>query len=113
MEMPKEISQEEVISRVEADIQAAFKDIEEQLPFIGHGEAKRLLIAATKYPLEDSDFSGESDAMIRAFSASKTVKDALVALGVEVVIKQMIENQQRMAGIAPVIEENTEEVNNG
>lgn len=110
MEMPKEVSQEEVISRIQADIEIAFATIEEQLPLLGHSEAKRLFLAATKYPVESSDFSGESEAMIRAFSASKNVKDSLVALGVEVVIKQMVENQMKAQSAETKV---TEEVTNG
>lgn len=106
MEQPQIVPQIEVVNRLEADIQAAFATIEEHLPNLGHSEAKRLFLAATKYPVEDTDFSGEKEEMIRCFSASKNVKDALVALGVEVVIKQIIEQQQKAQGNAPVDEVN-------
>lgn len=95
MDAPKIVEQIEVVSRLQDDINVAFSTIENYLPQIGHSEAKRLFLAATKYPCEMTDFSGESEAMIRLYSASKNVKDALVAMGVEVVITQMIENQQR------------------
>jgi hypothetical protein len=104
MEAPKIVSQLEVVSRLENDINLAISTIEELLPQLKHGESKRLFLAATKYPMEDTDFSGESEALIRSFSASKNVKDALVAMGVEVVIKQIIE-QQQAAGNVPVVDE--------
>ncbi len=94
MDAPKIVPQAEVKHRLQEDIDVALNSIEEQLPLIGHSEAKRLFVAATKYPLETADFSKESEAMIKAFSASKNVKDALVALGVEVVIEQMLRQQQ-------------------
>lgn len=104
MEAPKIVDQVEVVSRLQADIDLAFATIEELLPQIGHSEAKRLFLAATKYPCEIADFSKESEAMIRLFSASKNVNDALVAMGVEVVITQMIENQQKAQNNVPVDE---------
>lgn len=108
METPQIIEQAEVISRLQSDIETSFATIEHYLPQIGHSEAKRLFLAATKYPSEVADFSTESEAMIRLFSASKTVKDALVAMGVEVVITKMLENQykaQQGEEIAPVSDE--------
>lgn len=106
MDAPKVVEQIEVVSRLQDDINLAFSTIEEFLPQIGHSEAKRLFLAATKYPCEHSDFSGESEAMIRLYSASKNVKDALVAMGVEVVITQIIENQRagEAQGNVPVLD---------
>lgn len=102
MDAPKIVPQKEVKLRLQEDIEVAFQSIDEQLPLLGHSEAKRLFIAATKYPLEIADFGEESEPMIKAFSASKNVKDALIALGVEVVIEQMLRQQQEQNN-APVI----------
>lgn len=104
MDAPKIVSQLEVVSRLDAEIDAAFATIEEHLPQLGHSEAKRLFLAATKYPKHDYDFSGEQEAFIRCYSASKNVKDSLVGMGVEVVIEKLIENQRQAQGIVPVLE---------
>lgn len=106
MDAPKIVSQLEVVSRLENDINIAFETIEEHLKNLGHSEAKRLFLAATKYPKEDYDYSGESESFIRAYSASKNVKDALVGMGVEVVITKLIAQQQAAQGSAPVDEVN-------
>lgn len=108
MEAPKIVDQVEVVTRLQDDINIAFATVEEFLPQIGHSEAKRLFLAATKYPCEIADFSNESEAMIRLFSASKNVNDALVAMGVEVVITQMIENQQKQNNV-PVLDSEVNE----
>ncbi len=96
MDKSQIIPQSEVISRIQSEIEVALDELENIfIPLLGHSEAKRLLIAATKYPMEVTDFSQEKNvALIRAYSCSKTVKDNLVALGVEVVITQMIKQQQ-------------------
>lgn len=117
MDAPKIVSQLEVVSRLENDINIAFETIEEHLKNLGHSEAKRLFLAATKYPKEDYDYSGESESFIRAYSASKNVKDALVGMGVEVVITKLIEQQQAAQGLGstetdvPVVEDKFEQLN--
>ena len=102
MDAPKIVTQEEVISRISVDIAEVTASLEELMPQLGHSEAKRLFLASTKYPLEHSEMEGESDAFRRAYGYSKNVKDALVALGVEVVIEQMLRQQQEQNS-APVI----------
>lgn len=97
MDAPKVIEQEEVVNLLQKDIEAAFDTFDKYIEQVGHSEAKRAYRASMRYPAEKADFSKESEAMIRLYSASKTVIDALVAMGVEVVIKQVFENQQRLA----------------
>jgi hypothetical protein len=114
MEQPKVISQEEVVSQLETQIKEQFAELESLMPSIGHSEAKRLLLASAKYPMEETDFSADkNDALIRCYSISKGIKDALVGLGVEVVIDQMLKKEfnERQQTAAP--ETTTEEVNNG
>ena len=112
MDAPKIVTQEEVISRISVDIAEVTASIEELLPQLGHSEAKRLFLASTKYPLEHSEMAGESDAFKRAYGYSKNVKDALVALGVEVVIEQMLRQQQEANNSAPVVEYTPEQIAN-
>lgn len=96
----KEISQEEVVSHLQDQIHQAKYDLEHVfLPQLGHSEAKRLLLAAMSYPMHDKAFDPKTDgeAMVKAYSACKAISDALVALGVEVVIHQMVENQKNFS----------------
>lgn len=91
---PKIVSQEEVLSNLQDQINQSLYDLENTLlPQLGHSQAKRLLMAAAAYPMKVEDFSKESEAMIRAYSALKTVTDALVALGTEVALQGIIESQ--------------------
>jgi hypothetical protein len=88
--LKKELSKEEVVNGLESQINQALYDLENTfLPELGHGETKRLLLAEKRYPMIDTDFSGETNAMKQAFSACKVINDAQVALGVEVVIEQI------------------------
>lgn len=89
--LKKELSKEDILNSLEAQINQALYDLENEfLPQLGHSETKRLLMAEKKYPMINTDFSGESNAMKQAFSACKVINDAQVALGVEVVIEQMV-----------------------
>lgn len=91
---PKVVSQEEVVEQMEAQIKDSIAELEDLLPKIGHSEAKRLLLASAKYPMEEVSFKDDQNpSVIRANSILKSVKDALVALGVEVVIDQMLKTQ--------------------
>lgn len=90
------LPREEVVSHLEAQINQNCYDLEHTLlPRLGHSEAKRLLLAAMKYPMLDKAFTVATDGedMVRAYSACKAVSDSLVALGVETVIEQMVKNQ--------------------
>ena len=88
--LKKELSKEEVVNGLTDQINQAHYDLEYNFfPQLGHSEVKRLLLAEKRYPMIDTDFSGESDAMKQAFSACKVINDAQVALGVEVVIEQI------------------------
>ena len=94
MENKQEISQEEVKSFLEAQVHQAKYDLEHNLlPQLGDSQAKRLLIAIASYPQVDTDFSDDSDAMIKAFSALKICNDSQVALGTELVLQQMYQEQ--------------------
>lgn len=107
MEQPKVVPQQEVVARIQAELDAANYELENIfLPQLGHSEAKRLLVAIHKYPQEVADFSKEKEAMVRAFSLSKRAKDYLIAMGVEVVIEKMLRQQQEARGeVAPESEE--------
>jgi hypothetical protein len=85
------------VSMVESQIKESLEQLEELLPQLGHSQSKRLLLAAMRYPMTEESFSEEADGqvMILAFSATKRVTDALVALGVETVIEQMVSNQMK------------------
>ena len=88
--LKKELSKDEVVEGLSDQINQALYDLEYNLfPNLGHSETKRLLLASKRYPMIETDFSGESDDMKRAFSACKIINDAQVALGVEVVIEQI------------------------
>lgn len=89
----QEITKEEAQNALHAEILDSLKEVNDLLPDLGHGEAKRLLLAALSYPLETQDFSTEKDAMKRAYSASKRIKDAMIALGVEVTLEAMLKQQ--------------------
>ena len=82
------------VGLVEEQIQTGIKELEELLPLLGHSQAKKLLLAAMKYPMEEAQFEDES--MIKAFSATKRITDGLVALGVETVVEQMVKNHAEM-----------------
>lgn len=91
--LKKELTKEEAISGLENQINQALYDLEyNYFPNLGHSETKRLLLASKRYPMVNPDFSGESDTMKQALSACKAIHDAQVALGVEVVIEQMVGN---------------------
>lgn len=89
----KEITKEEAVNAMQTEILNSIQELNNLLPDLGHGEAKRLLIAAISYPLMEEDFSGEQESMRKAFSATKRITDAKVALGVEVTLEAMIKEQ--------------------
>lgn len=89
----KELTKEEAVNALQQDILDSTQELNDLLPELGHGEAKRLLLASISYPLMEEDFSTESEAMIKAFSATKRITDAKVALGVEVTLEAMIKQQ--------------------
>lgn len=94
MEENKTVSQEDSKSFLEAQVFQAKYDLEHNLlPQLGHSQAKRLLIAIASYPQSEMDFSSEPEAMVKAFSALKICNDAQVALGTELVLQQMYEEQ--------------------
>jgi hypothetical protein len=90
----KVLPKETVVKNLEEEVTAQIAELEYNLiPHLKHGEAKRLLIASLKYPQSDTDFSGDNETLIRAYSVSKALKDNLVGLAVEVVIERLIQNQ--------------------
>jgi hypothetical protein len=91
------------VSMVESQIKESLEELEELLPLLGHSQAKKLLIASMKYPMEETTF--EDETMIKAFSATKRITDGLVALGVETVIETMVQNHKE--------QQQTEEVKDG
>lgn len=97
----REITKEETISGLETQYNQAMYDLEHEfLPQLGHSEAKRLLIAAQKYPAIESDFTQEPNQALRqAYNACKTVTDVKVALGVEVVIEKLAGDIQKVKPI--------------
>lgn len=100
---PKIVSQEEVLTHLQDQINQSLYDLENSLlPQLGHSQAKRLLMAAASYPMKVEDFSKDSEAMIKAYSAIKTVTDALVALGTEVALQGIIESQMGKPEESPV-----------
>lgn len=101
---PKIMEGEEVQSHIQDQINQSLYDLQQLLPQLGHSQAKRLLMAAVEYPMKEANFKDDTDAMIRAYSAVKTITDALVALGVEVALQGMLENQAKL---------NSEGENNG
>jgi hypothetical protein len=94
----KEITKEEAQNALQIEILDSIKEVNDLLPSINHGEAKRLLMAVLAYPLEVQDFSADKEDLRNAFSATKRIKDAMIALGVEVtleaMLKQQVEEQQ-------------------
>jgi len=103
---PKVVPQEEVQHRLEVLVRESLAEIKNDLlPHLKHGEAKRLLMATLEYPQTVADFSQESHELIRAFSAAKAVTDAMISLGVEVVISKLVERERDA-------QEKTEEVEN-
>ena len=91
----REITKEEANDALQVEILNSLKEVNDLLPELGHGEAKRLLLATLSYPLETQDFSGEKTAMRVAYSATKRIKDAMIALGVEVTLSNMIKQQTK------------------
>lgn len=86
------MSENITVSMVEAQIKESLEELESLLPLLGHSQAKRLLLAAMKYPMEETTF--EEEDMIKAYSATKRINDGLVALGVETVIESMVSNHK-------------------
>lgn len=86
------MSENPTVSMVEAQIKESLEELEDLLPLLGHSQAKRLLVASMKYPMEEVTF--EEEDMIRAYSATKRITDGLVALGVETVIESMVNNHK-------------------
>lgn len=108
------VTKEDKVAAMEQNIVEGIQEIEDQLGLIGHGQAKRLLMAVLHYPLIEENFHGESEAMIKAFSAAKRVKDTVIALGVEGTIEQMMESyKQEAEALGQTVENGTGENNNG
>ena len=86
----RDITKEEAQEALQSEILNSLKEVNDLLPELGHGEAKRLLLASLSYPLETQDFSSESVDMAKAYSATKRITDAMIAIGVEVSIESML-----------------------
>lgn len=89
----KELTKEEAVNALQEEILNSTQELNSLLPELGHGEAKRLLMAVVSYPLMDEDFSSESLEMRQAYSATKRITDAKIALGVEVTLEAMLKEQ--------------------
>ena len=101
MSEKKETTQAEMVSFLEANLNADLTELEERLTLLKHGETKRLLMAAMSYPAKETDFTSDREELIRAYSACKRISDSLVALGAEVLVAGMMEQQleqQKAAG---------------
>lgn len=105
----REITKEEKLGALEADILNGVKEVYDLLPELGHGEAKRLLMANLQYPHIVEDFNlanRDGEALIKAFSASKRIKDAMIALGIEATLEAMVRQAMESGEIAPQGEDN-------
>lgn len=103
-----ESTQKQAMEFLEAQVNQARYDLKENLlPYLGHGQKERLLLAMADYPQKETDFSAENVEMIKAYSALKICFDANVALGVEVVIEEMTRQQMEQHQAAPVEKEET------
>lgn len=89
----RELTKEEATDALQSEILNSTQELNDLLPDLGHGEAKRLLIASIQYPLVDENFQGESEEMRKAYSATKRITDAKIALGVEVTLEAMLKEQ--------------------
>lgn len=87
----RDITKEEVNEALQTDILNGLKEVNDLMSQLGHGEKERLLMANLAYPLQDTDFSGDKPELNRAFSASKRITDAMIALGVQVSLENMIQ----------------------
>jgi hypothetical protein len=103
-------TQNPTISLVQAQIEESNAELQEILPLLGHSQAKRLLLAAMKYPMEETTF--EEEDMIKAYSATKRITDGLVALGVETVIETMVHNHKEHMAQEQAPAETTQETEN-
>jgi hypothetical protein len=103
----KQLTKDEAEAGLQIEILDSLKEVNDLLPELGHGEAKRLLLATLSYPLETQDFVDETVPMKKAYSACKRITDAMIALGVEVTLETMLKQQME----AQSNEENGE--NNG
>lgn len=86
----RDISKEEMSAALQNEILNSLQELKELQSEIGHSEAKRLDLAAAAYPFLNEDFSQEPEAMKKSFSAHKRIKDAMIALGVEVTLENML-----------------------
>jgi hypothetical protein len=89
----REISREEATNALQTDILNSLQELKDLQNEIGHGEVKRLDLAIAAYPLMEEDFSHESEAMRKSYSAHKRITDAKIALGVEVTLEAMLKQQ--------------------
>lgn len=81
-----ELGPEDALSYLEAQVNQAIYDLEQNLlPALGHSEAKRLLSAIVRYPTLEADFSADKPEMAKAYSALKICFDTNVALGLEII----------------------------
>jgi hypothetical protein len=85
-----EMTKEDKLDSMQGEIMTGILEVKDLLPELGHGEAKRLLIAAISYPFTVEDFSNDSDSMKKAYSACMRTKDAMIAVATEVTIENMV-----------------------
>lgn len=107
-----ELTKEDLTNGLQVEILDSLKEVNDLLPELGHGEAKRLLLATLSYPLEVQDFSSEKEDMRKAYSATKRIKDAMIALGVQVTLENMVNKQLDEQNAENAIKETNGE-NNG
>ena len=91
----REITNEEANYALQDEILNGLKEVNDQLSGIGHGEAKRLLLASLSYPLLEEDFSSDSDAVKVAFSAIKRNIQAKAGLAGQIAREEFIDNLKK------------------
>lgn len=96
LENERKLTEEERLLGLEANVREGLAEIDELLPFIKHGEAKRMFTAIMRHPLIEEDFADESIEMRRAYSAAKRVKEWMIATTAELFIKNLTEAQEEV-----------------
>lgn len=87
------LPKDKMVSMLQQEYEDSIAEIESLLPFVGHGEIKRIFMAELRHPKEDTDFTSDKLEVGRIFAAAKRAKDALVGLATEAVIERLIKQQ--------------------
>ena len=91
----RDISKEEAYEAIRLQMAQALQEVRELLPSLKHGEAKRLFDASLTLPYVEEDFSAESEAMIKGYSAVKRLTEAKVDLYSRELVDAMLEQAQQ------------------